>query len=682
MTQQVSLNIVIPKSTTSTASSKRGAQYIPANTGSLTLTLISFNGTPVTGATAQGPYNLSPTNNPNCTVIPSSGNTSCTFSVSAPVGKDIFLANTFSSNNGSGQSLGSGAIAMSITANAANKASLVLAGPVASVSLLSSITTLTNGNPQISETSNNRAPGQSNARSTASNGQKTLGAITATPAPSVITSRVFVIAVDSAGNQIINPTTFDIPITIQLNLNGATAGTVSVSVQYAGLPGEPSSAPPLTTDGSTFVIYAPSDVVTMTLGSTTQTANNYLAPSLVAKYTPQGGSPQTSPALGYTVLNPPPNPALALGATHTGTQFTVGTAYDLTFSSQNIGTLASSGAITLVGGVNTYGTFNSFGTTSSFWSCTETPGYGYFSFQCTSNGTPLAVYPATAPNIDVNFTPSSSDVANGVSSYFYWSGGGGFVNYVPEATDSIPVVPITGPQLSFTAPYHSALTDGNFGQGAPATILLSLANSGPTATSGTTQVVDSLPAGMTLTGSSGSGWTCTGTGTSTATCTTGAVIAATNGTAPQLSLFVSGPTSSGSFSNAFTVSSTGATQIGTASESIFVYGPLGFTLPEWSAPTKLQLVGAPGAISVSESGYSGTFTATIQGGTGTTATTCAGIISLGNSTSSGPSGQITVNPIAGQVTGAGNTCDVHIHDGNGIFIDVPITVTTISGTGN
>src|SRR5271165_2036410 len=88
----MSLTVTIPGKKSS--SRARGPQYIAPNSGSMTLTLLTVNGVAVTG-TAQGPYNLTPgPTNPNCVVAT---NTTCTFQISAPVGTDIFLANTYSS---------------------------------------------------------------------------------------------------------------------------------------------------------------------------------------------------------------------------------------------------------------------------------------------------------------------------------------------------------------------------------------------------------------------------------------------------------------------------------------------------------------------------------------------------------------------------------------------------------
>ena len=225
--QTITLSIVIPKGVT-TAQMLRGKQYIPSNTGSMTLTLVSVNGV-VTSGTAQGPFNLtapSQTNvNPACTVV--SNGTACTFTIIAPSGTDIFTATTFSDANAT-VPLGSGSVAFNVASNGRNTANLTLAGPVASVSLLSATTSLNNGNPMSVAVSRDA---MSTARVTTGGTRLPLDSVTPAPLPSAVTSsRIFVIALDAVGNQIINPTTFDIPVTITLSLNGASPNVVSLNV--------------------------------------------------------------------------------------------------------------------------------------------------------------------------------------------------------------------------------------------------------------------------------------------------------------------------------------------------------------------------------------------------------------------------------------------------------------------
>ena len=66
-TVPMALTITIPKTTSKSSTRSRGPQYIAPNSGSIKMTLLSVNGVTVTGAPAQGPFNLTlgPTN-PSC----------------------------------------------------------------------------------------------------------------------------------------------------------------------------------------------------------------------------------------------------------------------------------------------------------------------------------------------------------------------------------------------------------------------------------------------------------------------------------------------------------------------------------------------------------------------------------------------------------------------------------------
>ncbi len=255
----------------------------------MTLTLLANNGVKPASATTQGPFNLT-SSSPNCT----SGNTGlvCTYSITAPVGSDIFLATTYKSSNGTGQALGSGAVALSVTQNSANSANLSLTGPVNSIALLSDTTTLGN----VGDASARHAPGSS-----------PLAARRKTASATVTTSEIVVLAKDAAGNVILNPTTYDAPITLTLNLADIATNGVKLTVTYAGLPGEPTSPASTGADGGTLTVYAPADTITLTDSSS---QNSYGEASISATFTPTSGPnmgvPQSATPLQYYV-GPPGN---------------------------------------------------------------------------------------------------------------------------------------------------------------------------------------------------------------------------------------------------------------------------------------------------------------------------------------------------------------------------------------
>ncbi len=101
-------------------------------------------------------------------------------------------------------------------------------------------------------------------------------------------------------------------------------------------------------------------------------------------------------------------------------------------------------------------------------------------------------------------------------------------------------------------------------RGGTGTYGLTVSNIGGTATSGTSTVTDTLPAGLTPTGASGSGWTC-GIVAQTVTCTSTAVVAS-NGSFPAISIRVNvAQSAAASVINTATVS--GGGEINTANDT-------------------------------------------------------------------------------------------------------------------
>jgi hypothetical protein len=124
----------------------------------------------------------------------------CTLSLNAPLGLDVFLAQTYTSTTGTGSLTGSGAVQLDVALNSTNAASLSLTSQAASVYLTSSSTFL--GAPF------NQQQGAVRREPAAVRKTATAGAINS--------MRVFVIALDSAGNTILNPSIYDQPISLQL----------------------------------------------------------------------------------------------------------------------------------------------------------------------------------------------------------------------------------------------------------------------------------------------------------------------------------------------------------------------------------------------------------------------------------------------------------------------------------
>jgi hypothetical protein len=696
-TQSVRLQVTIPGKT-NTAANARTPKYISPNSGSMTLNLLSVNGNSATVA-AQGPFNLTAgPSNPNCAVA--NGATTCTFSLNAPVGTDIFLATTYTTANGTGNPLGSGAILLTVKQNSTNTQSLVLNGPVASVQLVSSVTSISNANPSNNVNDSAIARSQSpdakaramrarhnpatttakslsttRAGATASRRTATAAIVSPTPPPAgPLTSRIFVIALDAVGNQIINPTTFDIPIQVQLSLNGMPANSVSLNVAYAGLSTQDTGSASTSSDGGFIIVYAPSDQITLAVGTVTSPQTSPFSPSLVATYTPQGGTLQTTAALTYSVSIPPPAPFLMLSATHVD-PLTTSISAPETISVTNSGTAATSGQVEV--DLTDYYGLNLVSQANPAWTCT--PYYGEY-IDCVTN----SVIPAgSSMPLVVNLSVSSGSTPQDL----YLDGyGGGFANapfyYQDVEIDDVLTVVAQIANLAITR-VTNGLTDGNFEVNTAGSFSLTVQNTGTLATSSLITLTDTLPSGMSGTGS-GAGWACSSAGIPVVvTCTNGTVLAPS---ASAAVVTVSGtPATIGSFTNNTVVSSSGANG-SNYNDPISVYGPLTLTAAAPSVPDHLQLfLGTNGVIVTSEPSFTGSMTATILAGS-VGGNLCSTIVSIPTPTKSGGSPTFSITPL--QVTGVGyipgnasTYCTVQVTDVNGFSATIPVTVTSTSFTG-
>jgi hypothetical protein len=261
--------IVIPATGTSSAS--RRAQNIATGSQSITIQLIDAGGVPVTGTPQT--FALTSTS-PGC--ASANGSLTCTLSVSAPLGDDVFLAQTYASTDGTGALLSSGAVRVTIAANATNAATLSLDGSVASVFLASANGYLGASVPS----SNSRANPQSATRQPATTGT---GAY-------VASTRIFVIALDNENNAILNPTTYSTPISLQQTFANGAAPNVTLSVQSAATGATTSTS----ANYGTVTVNSPSDLIMATLinnvsnGSYADTIAGYIgsAPSNSASPNP------------------------------------------------------------------------------------------------------------------------------------------------------------------------------------------------------------------------------------------------------------------------------------------------------------------------------------------------------------------------------------------------------------
>lgn len=123
--QSVSFTLTVPPSSSNAV---RTRKYLPSQTQSFSIVETDNGGAPsapVVQNTAQG--------SPNCTT--GTNGTTCTVTVAANIGSDVFTVKAYDAPNAGGNLLASGTVAGTVQAGVANSFPLTLTGQVASVSL-------------------------------------------------------------------------------------------------------------------------------------------------------------------------------------------------------------------------------------------------------------------------------------------------------------------------------------------------------------------------------------------------------------------------------------------------------------------------------------------------------------------------------------------------------------------
>jgi hypothetical protein len=191
-----SFKITIPSA--SSSSLARSPKNVPAGTQSIKFTLLKTDATGVTTPNAGPVYPLL-SSSPGCATVQGVG-VSCTIQLSAPVGTNIYLAEVFSTPDGSGTHIGSGAVVLTVAANTTNTATLTLAGPIATAYIATSdvpLSSFYSNGPTLALSPISGATYNSQTISTS--------------------ARIFVVALDAQGNEIITPDTFNAPVVLTLN---------------------------------------------------------------------------------------------------------------------------------------------------------------------------------------------------------------------------------------------------------------------------------------------------------------------------------------------------------------------------------------------------------------------------------------------------------------------------------
>ena len=236
---RASVSITVPKGTGSASNSRR-AQNVGTGTNSITFTLLQQSA----GLASPSPQTFGLTaTSPGCSTN-TAGNLVCTLSVSAPVGNDIFLAQTYTGTNGSGSLTGSGAVSLSVAQNSTNTASLSLSGQVATVYLAAGAPY-----PYLGSYGLPASVARRNA------------AAAATPPP-VSSLQIFVIALDSQNNIILNPSVFTSPVYIQLLYGDQNTPDVLLTV-VPGFEGGPTQTASL--GYGSVAVNSPTDTITASI---------------------------------------------------------------------------------------------------------------------------------------------------------------------------------------------------------------------------------------------------------------------------------------------------------------------------------------------------------------------------------------------------------------------------------
>ena len=213
---QAAFTITIPSASGTSARARHAAastrrpKTVPAGTQSITFTLLKSSNAGATTGVASPVYALV-AGAPGCTGGAETGPPlTCTLQLQAPIGEDIYLASVYSNPNGTGYN-GSGATYINVQNNAVNTASLTLSGTVATVYLSTSASFGANnfGGATVEAACLTLVPGVPESECVG-------GDVSGTVPASV---RIFVVGLDSSGNQIITPDTFGSAVVLTVASN-------------------------------------------------------------------------------------------------------------------------------------------------------------------------------------------------------------------------------------------------------------------------------------------------------------------------------------------------------------------------------------------------------------------------------------------------------------------------------
>lgn len=312
---------------------------------------------------------------------------------------------------------------------------------------------------------------------------------------------------------------------------------------------------------------------------------------------------------------------------HSGS-FVQGQSGSYTITISNIGTIASSGTVTVTDTLPTGLTAASM--SGSGWSCTLS------SLTCTRSDA-LAVgaaYPAITLSVNVAGNAPASVTNSATVS------GGGETN-TSNDTKTDPTTILGAPDMTIVLSHSGTFTQGQTGN-----YTITVSNNGATPTVGSVSVTDSLPAGLTAAAMSGTGWSCT---LSSVSCTRSDGLA--NGSSyPAITLTVNvAPTAASSVTN--TASVAGGDEVNGNNDSASDptnTAPLSVTIA--SNATNLNLWNYLVANGLATSGKPGSWAVTLAAGIVINASSTG---SYAFDTGAVPSGSVLQITNNGTIVGAG-----------------------------
>lgn len=329
-----------------TASTNRKAMYVSPSTQSVTVALLTVNGT-APGTPVNATINIGGTQ-PGC--VQTGTQIACDLSILIPIGADTFSVTTYSGLTASGSIVATATVHQSVYVNAANRVTLTLSGTIASLYLFS---------PQLIYCADCGPSGL------------------AAPGYGPLSSALLIpIPLDAAGNQIVLPGTYSSPITFTATPElGTPAGGLLFTLN--------GSAP-----AASVVAVSPSDQV-FAVAQSVAGSGTY---DIYANFGMGNSPPLLVPYVGLPTPTPTPSPTPTATPTPNPIAFTYFAAISLPSSPPIPVPLVNQTLNMFVGGSTQYltvtDTSSPTGLTYATTGCT--PGLGSFiASAAPSSGTPF-----------------------------------------------------------------------------------------------------------------------------------------------------------------------------------------------------------------------------------------------------------------------------------------------------